>query len=228
MYTLAVRISNYYPFHATTARGKAQHAAVRVEVQCSNDRQCAATGCASARAAADNMVNFQDSKLYALWITSVSKLQHAFNKRRSKKAVNARLERQPESPPCSRRSLQVKQPFSIGPPSLLQLSCKALCQDHTQLTADDLNDLPSDIVQCILDEFVAKDDLTWPVLQLFRKQSLHDFMVSDLPDLREDWLKVLNTAPLRRVHLTRCSQVRDLSCAPNLDISSQPALTSLL
>ena len=161
------------------------------------------------------MVNFTSTKLYAVLINSVTKVRKAFNKRRNKEAAETRVEREAESPPCSRRSLQVKRPSALGPPSLLQLSCNALCQNHQQLTADDLNDLPCDVVQCILDEFVAKDDLTLPVLQLFRKQSIYDFMVSDMPDVREDWLRLLHTAPLRRVHLSRCSQVPS-SCFESL------------
>lgn len=153
------------------------------------------------------MVNFTETKLYAVWISSVNKVRDAFSKNRNKRTADARVEREADSPPCSRRSLQVKRPSSIGPPSLLQISCKALCQNHQHLTAGHLNDLPCDIVQCIFDEFVAKDDLTLPVLQLFRKQSIYDFIVSDMPELGEDWLTVLNTAPLQRVHLTRCSQV---------------------
>lgn len=153
------------------------------------------------------MVNLTDTKLYAIWISSVTKLRDTFSKRRSKKALEARAEREAESPPCSRRSLQVKRPATFGPPSLLQLSCNAVCQNHPQLTAADLGDLPCDIVQCIFDELVAKDDLTLPILQLFRKQSIYDFIVSDMPELKEDWLAILKTAPLRRVHLIRCNQV---------------------
>jgi len=150
------------------------------------------------------MVNFTDTKFYSLWIRSVTKVRDAFSKRRNKKAAEARVDREAESPPSSRRSLQVKRQPSTGPLSLLQLSSKALCQN---LTADDLNELPCDVIQGILDEFVATDQLTLPVLQLFRRQSVYNFVVSDLPDLRENWLVELAAAPLHRVHLTRCSQV---------------------
>ena len=153
------------------------------------------------------MVNFTDTKLYVFWITSVGKLRGAFSRRRSKKAAQVRGEREAESPPSSRRSLQVTRRSSIGAPSLLQLSSKAVCQNHLQLTADDLDGLPCDVIQGILDEFVATDELTLPVLQLFRKQSVYNFVVSDLPELREDWLKELTSAPLHRVHLARCNQV---------------------
>lgn len=163
------------------------------------------------------MVSFTNTKLYALWINSVTKVREAFGKRRNKKAAEIRVEREAESPPCSRRSLQVKgSPFSLGAPSLLQLSCNALCQNHQNLTAEDLNGLPCDIVQCILDELVSKNDLTLPVLQLFRKQSIYNFKVSDLPEVRADWLKILHTAPLRRVHLARCSQVPCFAASPLL------------
>jgi len=153
------------------------------------------------------MVNFTDTKFYSFWISSVTKVRDAFGKRRSKKAAEARIDREAESPPSSRRSLQVKRQPSNGPLSLLQLSSKALCQNHKKLTADDLNELPCDVIQGILDEFVATDQLTLPVLQLFRRQSVYNFVVSDLPDLRENWLAELTAAPLHRVHLTRCSQV---------------------
>ena len=159
--------------------------------------------CINLALVAGDMVNFTSTKLY----TALIKLREAFSKKRNKKVADTRAEREAESPPCSRRSLHVKRPSSLGPLSLLQLSCNALCQHHQQLTADDLNDLPCDVVQCILDEFIAKDDLTLPVLQLFRKQSIYDFMVSDMPEVRDEWLKLLHTAPLRRVHLSRCSQV---------------------
>lgn len=149
------------------------------------------------------MVNCTGTKFYNVWI----KVREVFSKRRDKKAADTRVEREAESPPCSRRSLHIKRPSSFGPPSLLQLSCNALCQNYQQLSADDLSDLPCDVVQCILDEFIAKDDLTLPVLQLFRKQSIYDFMVSDMPEIRADWLRLLHTAPLRRVQLSRCSQV---------------------
>lgn len=172
------------------------------------------------------MVSFTSTRLYAVWINSVTKVREAFGKRRNKKAVETRIEREAESPPCSRRSLQVKpSPFSLGPPSLLQLSCNAVCQNHQQLTAEGLNDLPCDVVQCILDEFVAKDDLTLPVLQLFRKQSIYNFMVSDLPEVQADWLNLLHTAPLRRVHLSRCSQVPCFVASPLL---TWQATTNLL
>ena len=153
-------------------------------------------------------MNFTDTKFYSLWISSVTKVRDAFGKRRSKKAAEARIDREAESPPSSRRSLQVKRQPSNGPLSLLQLSSKALCQNHKQLTADDLNELPCDVIQGILDEFVATDQLTLPVLQLFRRQSVYNFVVSDLPDLRENWLAELKAARLHRVHLTRCSQVQ--------------------
>lgn len=153
------------------------------------------------------MVKVTESKLYVWWITSFSKVRDACGKRRNKKVVEARIEREAESPPSSRRSLQVKRQSSVGPQSLLQLSSKAVCQNHQQLTADDLNELPCDVIQGILDEFVARDELTLPVLQLFRRQSVYNFVVSDMPELREDWLIELTSAPLRRVHLTRCSQV---------------------
>ena len=153
------------------------------------------------------MVNFTDTKFYSLWIRSVTKVRDAFSKRRNKKAAEARVDREAESPPSTRRSLQVKRQPSTGPLSLLQLSSKALCQNHQHLTADDLNELPCDVIQGILDEFVATDQLTLPVLQLFRRQSVYNFVVSDLPDLRENWLVELAAAPLHRVHLTRCSQV---------------------
>lgn len=163
------------------------------------------------------MVSFTSTKLYALWINSVTKVREAFGKRRNKKAAEIRVEREAQSPPCSRRSLQAKGSlFSLGAPSLLELSCNALCRNHQHLTADDLNGLPCDIVQCILDELVSKDDLTLPVLQLFRKQSIYDFKVSDLPEVQADWLKMLHTAPLRRVHLTRCSQVPCSAASPLL------------
>lgn len=154
------------------------------------------------------MVNFTDTKFYSLWISSVTKVRDAFSKRRSKKAAEARIDREAESPPSSRRSLQIKRQPSNGPPTLLQLSSKALCQNHQNLTADDLNELPCDVIQGILDEFVATDQLTLPVLQLFRRQSVYNFVVSDLPDLCENWLAELTAAPLHRVHLTRCSQVK--------------------
>ncbi|KAL0046320.1 hypothetical protein WJX82_009131 [Trebouxia sp. C0006] len=76
----------------------------------------------------------------------------------------------------------------------------------------------------ILDEFVATDQLTLPVLQLFRRQSVYNFVVSDLPDLRENWLAELTAAPLHRVHLTRCSQVSDASM---LALRHQKCLTDL-
>ena len=155
-----------------------------------------------------DMVNFTDTKVYALWITSVTRVRAAFSKRRSKKAAETRVEREAESPLSSRRSLQVKPEPSIGSPSLLHLSSKAFCQNHEHLTAGDLNELPCDVIQGILNEFVATDKLTLRVLQLFRRQSVYDFVVSDLPELREDWLIELASAPLHRVHLTRCSQVQ--------------------
>ena len=157
------------------------------------------------------MVNFSDTKFYLWWISSVTKCRDALNKRRSKKAGEIRPEREAESPGGSRRSLHIKRQSSIGPPSLLQLACKAVCENHQQLRPGDLDELPCDVIQGILNEFVAKDELTLPVVQLFRRQSVYDFMVSDLPELHAEWLTELKTAPLRRVHLTRCSQVRSRS-----------------
>ena len=121
--------------------------------------------------------------------------------------MDTRADREAESPPCSRRSLQIRRQQSVGPPSLLQLSCKALCRNHQQLTEADLDRLPCDVIQTVLDELIAEDELTKPTLELFRQQSLDSFVVEDLPQLQDDWLAVLKTAPLRRVHLPRCMQV---------------------
>lgn len=149
------------------------------------------------------MVAFKDTSMYALWI----KFRDALNKKRSKRTADTRSDREVDSPPCSRRSLQLKRQQSVGPPSLLQLSCKTICRNHQELTEDDLNKLPCDVIQGILDELIAEDELTKPGLELFRQQSLDSFVVEDLPQLQDDWLAVLKSAPLRRVHLPRCMQV---------------------
>lgn len=154
------------------------------------------------------MVVFRESKLYAVWI----RLRDALNTKRSRKALETRADREAASPPCSRRSLQIKRQQSVGPPSLLQLSCKALCRNHQQLTEADLDKLPCDVIQSVLDELIAEDELTKPTLELFRQQSLDSFVVEDLPQLQDDWLAVLKTAPLRRVHLPRCMQVSTDVC----------------
>ena len=153
------------------------------------------------------MVKFTETKLYNIWISSVTKVRDAFNKRRSKKPAEAGVEQEAKSQPASRRSLQVKRQPTVGPPSLLKLSSKALCEHHQRLTADALNELPCDVIQGILDEFIATETLTLPVLQLFRRQAVYSFVVSDLPDLQQDWLAVLQSAPLQRIHLMRCSNV---------------------
>lgn len=153
------------------------------------------------------MVALRDTKLYAYWI----KFRDALNKKRSNKGPETRLERDVESPLCSRRSLQIKRQCSLGPPTLLHLSCKAICRNHQQLTEDDLDKLPCDVIQGILDELIAEDELTKPGLELFRQQSLDSFVVEDSPQLQDDWLAVLKCAPLRRVHLPRCIQVQHAS-----------------
>ena len=150
------------------------------------------------------MVAFKDTKLYTVWI----KVRDALNRKRSNKADETHAERDAQLPSASRRSLQIKRHQSRGPPSLLQLSCKALCRNHQQLTENDLDQLPCDVIQGILDELIAEDELTKPALELFRQQSLDSFVVEDLPQLQDDWLAVLKSAPLRRVHLPRCMQVK--------------------
>lgn len=149
------------------------------------------------------MVALKDTKLYSYWI----KFRDALNKKRSNKGLDTRTEREADSPLCSRRSLQIKRQQSLGPPSLLHLSCKAICRNHQQLTEQDLDKLPCDVIQSILDELIAEDELTKPGLELFRQQSLDSFVVEDLPQLQDDWLAILKSAPLRRVHLPRCMQV---------------------
>lgn len=140
-------------------------------------------------------------------LCGLDQISRCVEQKRSNKTEETQAEREAQSPSTSRRSLQIKRQQSLGPPSLLQLSCKALCRNHQQLTEDDLDTLPCDVIQGILDELIAEDELTKPGLELFRQQSLDSFVVEDLPQLQDDWLAVLKSAPLRRVHLPRCVQV---------------------
>ena len=95
--------------------------------------------------------------------------------------------------------------------SLLELAVSALARDlHTY----DLNEIPADLAQLVLDELLLLRKLDEAVLTLFARQHVYCADFSEYPGVADAWFKHLARSPLRRLSLASCTEVGLLRLQP--------------
>jgi hypothetical protein len=71
----------------------------------------------------------------------------------------------------------------------------------------DLDSLPADLAQLVLDELIYTASLDEEGLALFRRQHIYDLKLSDCSGVEDGWLRHLARSPLQNVSLAACSEV---------------------
>ena len=86
-----------------------------------------------------------------------------------------------------------------------------------------VNALPADTAQLVLDELLLTARLDEATLALFSRQTLYAMDCGDYPGVADSWLKSLARSPLHRLSLASCAEVTSPApCKRN----SHPMLTS--
>ena len=86
----------------------------------------------------------------------------------------------------------------------MELAVAAVARDvHTY----DLNQIPADMAQLVLDELLLLRLLDEAVLALFARQHVYSVDFSEYPGVADAWLKHLARSPLRRMSLASCTEV---------------------
>ena len=71
----------------------------------------------------------------------------------------------------------------------------------------DVNALPSDTAQLVLDELLLTGKLDEATLALFSRQTLYAMDCGEYPGVADSWLKSLARSPLHRLSLASCAEV---------------------
>lgn len=111
----------------------------------------------------------------------------------------------PDSP---RRHSSRRLSVDVNDITLLRLCTRALAHDIDNVSAHDIARLPGDLAQQLLSELVTQRTLDYDTLTKFCGQVLYDVQFSYMDDVDDEWLALLHAAPLIRVALRRCYQVR--------------------
>ncbi|KAK9917700.1 hypothetical protein WJX75_007317 [Coccomyxa subellipsoidea] len=114
---------------------------------------------------------------------------------------------------------------------LLDLAVRAVA---ARLHHYDLDSLPADLAQLVLDELIYTASLDEEGLALFRRQHIYDLKLSDCSGVEDGWLRHLARSPLQNVSLAACSEISDIGVGHlahhwrliRLDLSHCPLITN--
>ena len=70
-----------------------------------------------------------------------------------------------------------------------------------------VNALPADMAQLVLDELLLTGRLDEASLALFSRQTLYALDCGEYPGVADSWLKALARSPLHRLSLASCAEV---------------------
>lgn len=73
--------------------------------------------------------------------------------------------------------------------------------------AYDIDSLPADLAQLVLDELVFTGRLDEECLALFSRQHLHRLNLGECSGVEDSWLRLIERSPLQHVSLASCSEV---------------------
>jgi hypothetical protein len=71
----------------------------------------------------------------------------------------------------------------------------------------DIDSLPADLAQLVLDELIYTAKLDSMALKLFSRQYVYNLKLADYVGVEDGWLAHLKRSPLQRVSLAHCSEV---------------------
>lgn len=91
-----------------------------------------------------------------------------------------------------------------GSTSLLELAVRAVA---ARVHNYDIDALPADLAQLVLDELVFTSSLTEENLAVFSKQHIYTLKLEESFGVEDSWLRHLARSPLLHVSLASCSEV---------------------
>lgn len=107
------------------------------------------------------------------------------------------------------RQNSTKASEGLQPGSLLDLAARTISTDIARYPAPQILQLPGDLAQKLLDELLASGNLDYAQLNKFRGQVVYSVCFDGYPGVNDEWLAVLDAAPLESVSLAHCEEVTD-------------------
>ena len=89
---------------------------------------------------------------------------------------------------------------------LLELAVRAVA---ARLHKYDIDSLPADLAQLVLDELIYTASLDQEGLALFSRQHMYNLKLGECAGVEDNWLRHLARSPLQHVSLAACSEVTD-------------------
>ncbi len=71
----------------------------------------------------------------------------------------------------------------------------------------DIDSLPADLAQLVLDELIYTASLDQEGLALFSRQHIYNLKLGECAGVEDNWLRHLARSPLQHVSLAACSEV---------------------
>ena len=106
-----------------------------------------------------------------------------------------------------RRSFQLKRGVE-GDASLIEAAASVAWQNLDLYTSEQLDQLPVDLVQRLLNKCIEAGKLQLPTLCKFAHQPLYHLDLSSVIDVTDEWLLVVREFSLHHLSLSCCSAVR--------------------
>ena len=107
-----------------------------------------------------------------------------------------------------RKSFQLKRSASCGDTSLIEAAASVAWQNLELYSSEELDELPVDLVQRLLDKSIEAGKLKLAILQKFTRQPLYHMDLTSVNEVTDEWLVVAHGFALHHLSLAFCSAVR--------------------
>ena len=115
-----------------------------------------------------------------------------------------------------RKSFQLKRSGSAQDTSLIEAAASVAFQNLDLYNTAQLDEMPVDLVQRLLDKSIEAGKLSLGTLQRFEHQPMYHMDLSNTSDVTDEWLLVASGFALHHLSLAFCSAVCLCSRAGNL------------
>lgn len=91
--------------------------------------------------------------------------------------------------------------------SLLEATAQLAAKCIHRFNLEDIDDLPPDLAQVLVDQLLLQKRLNFYTLSLFKTQFLYSLDLTGCEGVSNEWLFLLKNSPLQTLILTGCKQV---------------------
>ena len=111
-----------------------------------------------------------------------------------------------------RRSFRLKLSGSYGDTCLIDIAAEVAWKHLKSYSASDIDGLPADLLQRLVDKCITASKLDLETLQKFESQPLYHLDLGCVQDVTNAWLAVTRGFALQDLSLALCDAVRFPSC----------------